>query len=197
MRNVTRVLIAIAFFAVIGVSPAPAAARITTRATIFRGFGPRGRPTIPVRTRSGYCWTGSSASTRRDAWRCFVGNLIYDPCISAAQAPGRVVCPNRQMNGGIMIRLTRPLPRRYANHRPPSLANRPWNIQLANGRHCVYSSGASNVVHGIRLNYFCPAGTGYGLWGIPIRRTQPWTIRSAPFSATNLNQRRMIRRVWM
>ena len=197
MRSGARAFVVITLFVVIGASAAPAAARITTRATIFRGFGPRGRPTIPVTWRSGYCFTGSLAANRRDAWRCLVGNFLYDPCISSATAPGVVICPNRQVNGGIRIRLTRPLPRQFANRNAPSLANRPWNIQLANGRHCVYSSGASNVIQGIRLNYFCGPALGYGLWGVPNRRAQPWTILSGPFNARRLNQRRLIRRAWM
>lgn len=195
VRSHTRGLIVVALFVVIGASPA--AARIRTQATIFRAFNSAGAPTIRVQPRSGYCFTGSAAANRSDAWRCFVGNVIYDPCFSSTRAPGVVICPNRQVNGGIRIRLTRPLPRRFANRRSPSLANRPWNIQLANGRRCVYSSGATNVIQGVRLNYFCPPGTGYGLWGIPNRRAQPWTIRSAPFTATRLGQRRIIRRAWM
>lgn len=198
MRSGARVLIAIALFAVIGAaSPAPSAARIRTRATIFRGFNAAGRPTIPVRTMAGYCFTGSIAANRRDAWRCFVGNFIYDPCISSPRAPGFVICPNLRVNGGIRIRLTRPLPQRFANRRAAVLGNRPWNIQLVNGRHCAFSSGATNFVQGARLNYFCGRGANYALWGIPNRRVQPWTIRSAPFNARRLTQRRLILRAWM
>lgn len=197
MRSLARGLLAIALLVVIGASSAPAAARITTQATIFRPFNGSGAPSIRVQSRSGYCFTGSVAANRSDAWRCFIGNLIYDPCFSSARVPGVVICPNRQVIGGIRIRLTRSLPRRFANRRPPSLANQPWNIQLADGRHCVYSSGATNVIQGVRLNYFCPAGTRYGLWGVPNRRVQPWTIRSAPFTARRLGRRRLIRHVWM
>ena len=134
---------------------------------------------------------------RRDGWRCFVGRFIYDPCFSAAKAQGVVVCPNLQVNGGIKIRLTRALPQRFGNRGSPSLANQPWNIELASGRHCAFSSGATNVIRGVRLNYFCGAGTHTGLWGFPNRRVQPWTIWSAPFTARRLSQRAVIRRAWM
>ena len=200
MRNAVRGLVAAAAIATItAITPAqsPAAGRITTKATVFRAFTPDGAPAIPVRSRRGYCYTGSLTVNRRDAWRCFVGNFIYDPCFSSANAPGVVICPNVQVSGGIRIRLTKAIPRRFADRGAPSLRNQPWNIQLSNGRHCAFSSGASNVVHGVRLNYFCGSGVNFGLWGFPDRRTQPWTIRSAPFTATSLHQRRPIRHAWM
>lgn len=197
VRSLTRGLIAITLFVVVAASPAVAAGPLRTRATIFRGFNAAGRPTLPVRTMSGSCFTGSLAANRRDAWRCSVGRFLYDPCISSPRARGFVICPNLRVNGGIRIRLTRALPQRFANRRAPVLANRPWNIQLANGRHCAYSSGATNFVQGARLNYLCGGGVNYGLWGIPNRGAQPWTIRSAPFNATRLTQRRLIIRAWM
>jgi hypothetical protein len=177
--------------------PAPAAGQRTTKATIFRAFTPDGVPTIPAQSRSGYCFTGSLTINRRDAWRCFVGNYIYDPCFSSPNASGVVICPNLQVNGGISIRLTRTLPRQYADPGAPSLRNQPWNIQLASGRHCAFASGASNVIHGLRLNYFCGSTVHFGLWGFPNRRAQPWTILTAPFTATSVHQRRTIRHVWM
>jgi hypothetical protein len=48
-----------------------------------------------------------------------------------------------------------------------------------------------------RLNYFCGAGSHDGLWEYPNRRSEPWTILIAPFTATSLHQRRAVRRVWM
>jgi hypothetical protein len=51
--------------------------------TIFHPFKADGAPTIHVRSRSGYCYTGSLTIARSDAWRCFVGNYLYDPCFSA------------------------------------------------------------------------------------------------------------------
>ncbi len=190
---------AITVFAVIGGPPSPAAARTArtqTTATIFRAFSSAGVPTIQVQSKSGHCFAPSLTSNRGDAWRCLVGNFILDPCFSSTKARGVVVCPDRQLNGGIMIRLTRGFPR-PANRSQPSLATIPWNIELANGQHCLLSSGASTVIHGVRLNYFCDPGTRYGLWGFPNRRAEPWTILSAPFTAKRLTRRLVIVRVWM
>lgn len=48
-----------------------------------------------VRSAAGYRWTTSSSTSRSDAFRCFVGNLLYDPCLaaSAAAASHLVLCP--------------------------------------------------------------------------------------------------------
>ena len=178
-------------------SLAPGAAQKVTRTTVFQAFTQDGAPTIPVRSKAGYCWTGSLTINRGDAWRCFVGNYIYDPCFSSQHASGVVICPNLQLSSGISIRLTRPLPQQYGDPGVPSLGDQPWNIELASGRHCALASGASNVVHGIRLNYFCGSSSHFGLWGFPNRRAEPWTIWSAPFTATSLHQRRPIRHAWM
>lgn len=174
-----------------------AAARTETAATIFQAFSPAGIPRIHTRSASGYCYTGSLTINRSDAWRCFVGNYLYDPCFSSPRAGGVVICPNLQVNGGTEIRLTKSLPFGQADPGGPSLRDQPWNIQLTNGRHFAFSSGASDVVHGVRLNYFCGVGCNYGLWGYPRRRFQPWTILIGPFNATALHARRAIRHVWM
>jgi hypothetical protein len=62
-------------------------------------------------TASGYCWEGSLAAERSDAWRCFIGNEIVDPCYSGPQR--WVACPSGK--GVIRINLTTPLPLRLAD----------------------------------------------------------------------------------
>jgi hypothetical protein len=156
---------------------------------LFYGF----RGALPTVSRSGYCWTGSLATERNDAWRCLVGNLIYDPCFSSSDAPGVVICPFASLRRGVEIYLSRALPRRYAGHQHPSLAGNPWNIELADGEHCVFITGATTVVDGKRLSYVCPGRRRYGLWGRPIRRAEPWTIIGAAFTATHLHGRRLIK----
>ena len=165
--------------------------------TVFKPYLSAGEPAFPFRTESGHCFTGSLAINRTDAWRCIVGNVIHDPCFSSTLDPGGVLCPDRQVTSGIDIRLTKRLPRALADSGKPSLRNQPWDIELMNGRHFVFSSGATNVVHGVRLNYFCGASCNYGLWGFPRRSTQPWTILVGPFTAKALHERRAIRHVWM
>ena len=166
-----------------------------TTVTSFQAFNSVGAPTIQVQSKSGHCFAPSQTASRSDAWRCVIGNLLLDPCFSSAKARGVVVCPDRQVNSGISIRLTRALPR-PAPRRSRSLSDRPWNIELANGQHCLLSSGVSSVIHGVRLNYFCDPGTRYGLWGYPNTRAQPWTILSGPFTAKRLSQHLAIVHAW-
>jgi hypothetical protein len=195
---VRRLLVAVVVVVGVVVLSAPAAgARLRTRATIFHAFDATGAPTIPVKSKSGHCFSGSLTINRSDAWRCLSGNFLYDPCFSSALHPGVVVCPNRVVKGGVEIHLKRKLPRKFADSGRPSLKHQPWDIQLASGRHCAFESGASNTVHGIRLNYFCGPRTKNGLWGYPRRRVEPWTIRIAPFNAKVLRMRAAIRHVWM
>jgi hypothetical protein len=189
------VLVAIAF-ATLG-APAAATARTHTIETIFHPFKSDGTPTIHVHSKSGYCYSGSLAINRDDAWRCFTGNFLYDPCFSSPLVPGKVLCPGVNVTSGVEIKLTRGLPKRYADSGKPSLKQQPWDIQLTDGRHFQYSSGASNFVDGKRLNYFCGATCPVGLWGFPRRHTQPWTIVIARVTAKSLRTRRAIRHVWM
>ncbi len=175
-----------------GASAAP------TRATIYRAFAPGGSSRLHASSRPGYCWTGSSTAARRDAWRCMTGNLIRDPCFSSSRRPGIVLCPNGPWLGtGVRIRLTKALPRRYANRGAPSLRSEPWAIELSDRRRCLLSSGATAVLEGRRLNYFCAGPGSEGLWGLPDRHTEPWTILTAPFQAVRLGARLPIRHAWM
>jgi hypothetical protein len=182
---------------VLVVPPSESFARLRTGATIFRAFRTDGTPTIPVRRRSGYCWTGSLAVNRYDAWRCAAGNEIGDPCFSSDLATGYVVCPNGYVSRGVEIRLTRRLPYRYADSGTPSRRAHPWAIVTLSGRRYVMLTGATKVVDGQRLNYGClTRGCGSALWGGPRRNTEPWTILWAPFDATSLRELAKIRRVW-
>jgi hypothetical protein len=73
----------------------------------------------------------------------------------------------------------------------------PWALELFGGQRCLFGDGASNVVEGQRLNYFCDASGKEGLWGFPSRGEQPWTILAAGSQATTLSERAPIRRAWM
>jgi hypothetical protein len=178
--------------------PTAASAGSRTRASVYEPFSASGTVLMSGPTRSGYCWTGSLTTPRRDAWRCAIKNEIYDPCFSSAQATGLVACPTAPWsNAGVRVRLTRPLPSSMGNQSAPSLRDQPWALQLSDGRRCALASGASNFVNGHRLNYFCTTGGKVGLWGFPDRAVEPWTIYSAPYTAHSLSRRVKIRRAWM
>ena len=166
-------------------SPASAAARLISKVTVFHAFTASGAPAFKTRKVSGYCWTGSIAADRSDAWRCFVGNDIYAPCFSSALAPGYVACPDANLNKGIRIKLTRKLPLKYANHRRPSVKARPWLLETVSGRRWEFVTGATNQINGRAADYFS-RGSSAALWGLPDRHAQPWTIYWAPMNATRM-----------
>ena len=194
MRWVARVAAAALASAAVWSSGAQAGTHTT--ATVYEAFSYHGVIVPHVRVSSGYCWTQSDVTPRADAWRCFIANTINDPCFSSTLAYGVVVCPTPWNDQGVEIRLTRALPKPLTHGRP-STALQPWALQLASGAHCLLASGASSVVQGKRLNYFCGASAKYGLWGLPDRSTQPWTILTGPFSATQLSRRAAIAHAWM
>jgi hypothetical protein len=173
-------------------------AHARTTATVYRPFSSSGKVLMSGPTKSGYCFSGSTSSPRRDAWRCFIGHFIYDPCFSSPLVPGLVLCPTAPWrNAGVKLHLTKPLPTAFANHGAPSLHDQPWELRLYDGRKCRFGSGATAFVDGQRLNYFCTTGGPRGLWGYPHRKTQPWWIYSAPYTATHLSAHATIRHAWM
>ncbi len=174
------------------------AARQVTTATIYHAYRANGTSAIPTHPRRGYCFSGSSTAARSDAWRCITGNELDDPCFSTSITALSVICPaGPWQNAGVEIRLTKPLPRHYANRGAPSLHSQPWALELYDGHRCLLASGASTTVEGQRLNYFCTINSHLGLWGFPSRSTEPWTILVAPFTAKQLTQRAAIRHAWM
>ena len=194
VKRTTTLLITVLMLASL---PAASAAATRTSETVFQAFRPDAKPAIYTTSRSGSCFSGALTIDRDDAGRCSVGNYLYDPCFSSTHAPGVVVCPGPELRAGVEITLTRGLPRRYVDAGRPSLSHQPWNIELGDGQHCEFDSGATTILDGDRLNYSCGPGGNLALWGYPRRSAEPWTILAAPYSAKRLHQRRAIRHVWM
>lgn len=108
-------------------------------------------PAGPAQT--GRCWTQSIAVERTGAWRCMVGNFIYDPCFSVAGYRGSVVCGANPANEkpGFPLLLTQKLPPR--GRTPPS--QRPWLVKLRSGAMCSLDTGTITVVDGLGVPYGC------------------------------------------
>jgi hypothetical protein len=121
----------------------------------------------------GYCWTSSLATAATDAYRCFQGNAIHDPCFAPNPTARTVACFIDPWHAVTLLLLTRPLPAHA-----PAVANAlPWAIETTDGRRCVYLTGATAPMGGERINYGCIGGSY--LIGAPDRRAPLWTIRSA------------------
>ncbi len=171
MRIAVAVLLALVLAASAG------ATAQTTRLTVYRPFalGKLAPGFTIAKTVKGSCFSGSSADQRTDAWRCFIGNFINDPCFSS---PGRsyVLCPADGTPFGtrlIRINLTKPLPRGFANHGAAGQGD-PWAVKLAGGKVCTFLTGATFVYHGQRVNYGCTPKIF--LAGSPNRSKPTWTI---------------------
>lgn len=110
---------------------------------------PRGDP------REGSCLTVSIAAfTRRDAYRCSVGDRIYDPCFRLPPIGDRLVCDADPAlkTGGFLLKLTKPtLP-------APSHAERsrlPWIFRLADNSICEPITATLPAVNGEPARWSC------------------------------------------
>jgi hypothetical protein len=132
------------------------------------------------RTARGYCWTSSGADSRPDAWRCFLGNYILDPCFSnQANATRFVLCAESPWSRLVRLKLTKALPLSLANKetgRPTAKA--PWAIELIGGTRCTALTGATGAIAGLGLDYGCT--NGGLLAGTPRRDAGAWWIFYAP-----------------
>ncbi len=129
---------------------------------------------------TGYCWSRSLATDRLHAWRCMAGNDIYDPCFSESASSKIVACVKGPFSKDVaLMRLTKPLPQARdvvdttSELRGLRLRGEPWGLRLSDGETCVYVTGATDVVAGMRLNYACTNGWGIGL---PDRVTASWEV---------------------
>ena len=134
-------------------------------------------PTIPTdEEREGRCWTSSLAVAREDAWRCMVGNQIFDPCF-AVGSDQAIVCGTDPVTNksGFRLKLTEPLP---APDLPPQVKEnyKGWLIQLTDGTMCGYATGATGGVNGERANYLCSDKSV--ILG-DLKPSQVWTAKKA------------------
>jgi hypothetical protein len=162
----------------------PVAKATTPAATVTKIFDPTnasgGLAVSVTATVKGNCWTTSIVAERPDAYRCMVGNDIYDPCFGVSQA--QALCPSGGpwTNRGLL--LNSPPPSGQLN-KDDGTSGPPWALQLSDGINCVELSGATEVIAGQTLSYGC--GEGVGLYGDVNRSAQAWTIfEGKPHSAT-------------
>lgn len=117
-------------------------------ATHVIAFHPSGVAGAPVK---GNCWTESIALQRADAWRCMVGNFIFDPCFSATTHATSVICnayPTHPV--GMRVTLASPLPTHSATH-----ITRAWSLVLGDGTYCAAFTGTIGLYHGLPMYYGC------------------------------------------
>jgi hypothetical protein len=141
--------------------------------------------------RSGQCFSSSSADVRPDTWRCIAGNLLMDPCFESPIQNNTVVCVNSPWaKKAVKLHASLHQSDRFRGRTGP-----PWALELAGRRRCVFATGATSVVGGRRLNYFC-SRHGPVLWGTPDRRHAQWRIRiSSGFTGRHMHWI-VVRQTW-
>ena len=110
---------------------------------------------IPTETQTGSCFTNAIGLGRADAYRCTVGNQIYDPCFVTGEEQ-TVVCGANPATGetGFVLELTESLPEPDVNQ-----PGKPWLIELADGQICGLMTGTVPGVADRIAPYGCPDQT--------------------------------------
>lgn len=181
MLLVTALLIALVF-----AQAAIAGPMERTEVTVFQPAVPSGP------SRSGNCWTDSIAVSRPGAWRCTVGNEIYDPCFSNSRLTGAVICDANpaKRTPGFILKLTKPLPK--PSSQTPAHP-RPWLVKLADGSMCEIQTGTIAFVAGMDVPYGCSDSQKCNDHGCPymtgltdkFKRGKLWTADKVAFGSSD------------
>jgi hypothetical protein len=158
--RIELIVVAAAALAVAGCSrpqagPAPTGGPGATSVNFFIPGTPAGQ------AQDGSCFTRSIAIPRPGAWRCMVGNQIFDPCFATPSGSGTLVCGADPALGkdGFPLKLTKPLPTDLGNapEQPPA-----WVFELSDGSVCEPFTGTMPMVGGepARWSCFVPSSNG-------------------------------------
>jgi hypothetical protein len=126
----------------------------------------------------GSCFSNALTTNRLDAWRCFSGNNIYDPCFSGTAHATVVACADDPFSRRvILLSLQKPLDSGESSTTEMlQPKGQPWGLRLANGETCTFATGATDVVQGMRMNYECK-GNDF-IVGFPDRSKPLWTAHA-------------------
>lgn len=131
-------------------------------------------------TKSGSCFSNSSASSASTAYRCEVGNELLDPCFAdATSRADEVACPDLTKpdeDAVFVIKLTGQLPAPV----PASGTALPWRLDLSNGQTCEIITGAADMLGGKNQTYSCANGN---IWGSLDQSSPAWQASYAPSGA--------------
>jgi hypothetical protein len=117
------------------------------------------------------CEPGSEAIGQ--AYRCFAGNAVYDPCWAEKAAVPTVLCvadPWSRTDARLTVSSQlSPIPAEGG-------IGEPWAVQLSGGQRCLMVQGAHGAFQGHVIDYYC--GQGLSLLRGLTTGSQPWTARS-------------------
>jgi hypothetical protein len=191
IRSVLKVVVATTVALALGaqalgsLSPAAHAQGAATALSIVKAtkviiFHPTGTKGASV---AGACGMGESlALNRSDAWRCIVGNEIYDPCFSSAAHATSVICdasPSKPY--GIEVTLAAPLPTHAkAND------TQPWILTMGDGAKCTFETGGTFGIGNQRANYYC--ALNQWIIGAPVPGKVWYAVRAQMNTNTGVNE---------
>ncbi len=121
-----------------------------------------------------------------------------DPCFISPAARNIAVCPTAPWTDeAVEVHgVGPPIPPRSGTGVAPSAALEPWGIQTISGEGCLAYLGTGFATQGQWAIEECTGRNKYDfLFGLH-RRSQPWTVRVAPYYARTLGPRIAIRRAW-
>ena len=144
------------------VSPVDAHGHLRTAYKVTRSLG------------AAQCLSGSEATG--NAYRCFAGNYVVDPCWVMSNH-AYVACLSAPWSRSVWrLHVTRG----YQDFGVgPGAANYPWGTTLTNGWHCDWLQGASGFVGSYRISYGCTGHPSYALVGSVDKSHAVWRIRLA------------------
>jgi hypothetical protein len=162
--------------AVSGAASAPSATLAPTTVTHLRPVSSSGNLlpgySIGAHHAHAHCSAGSEAT--RNAYRCFAGNHVYDPCW-VQHTTSLVVCLAAPWDFTVVQLKVKHYDNAGRTTKPAKL---PWGVQSINGVQCTLAQGASSTVAGKRVNYFC-SHVKYVLYGHVNDSSRVWSIRKA------------------
>ncbi len=156
-------------------SPAGTASGQQTEVVHIRPVSSGGTAAAGYRTTStaadASCEPGSEAIGQ--AYRCFAGNTVYDPCWAEQAATPTVLC--------LVDPWSRADARLTVSSGLAAIPNEggigePWGLQLVTGQRCLLVQGAHQVFRGRVVDYYC--GPTLSLLRGLTKTSRPWTARS-------------------
>jgi hypothetical protein len=191
LKDIDKFWLALVAAVTVAVAASAAQARASsvawTEVSVFSPPVPKGSPRV------GECWTDSIAIARVGAWRCMVGNEIFDPCFEVPGLGQGVVCGASPVGSqpGFVLKLSKPLPK-PTPWTPES--PRAWLIRVSDGSVCEIETGTIAHVDNIDIPYACSDskpcddhGNCPYLTGLAedLKQGRVWTAEKIVYSAAN------------
>jgi hypothetical protein len=118
------------------------------------------------------CEPGSEAIGQ--AYRCFAGNAVYDPCWAEKAARPTVLClPEPWSGSATRLSVSGPL---GAIPPQPGGTSEPWGVELTGGQRCILLQGAHSAFDGQVIEYYC--GPQLSLLRGLVRTAPLWHVHS-------------------